>query len=568
MALILGQVLAIIWICINTLILGPYVSYQILEFYKHKTYPFIFNRKPSMVISFCISALVTIIFIMPLCYGFEIFTQKSEGTQHYGYIIILYSITTTFTIGFWRAWHVWFDAKYKMEAATNTWAKHLNHSESDTFRKYKDTLGNSNWTKKCLLFIAILLISISALVIFWKHFVVIEGIVCFTLFLTFIGLVFMIRRLSSVKDEIMLRTEYIYFAYFGCFYGVCYVTLYAISHDWKEADPTNIEVLYDALYLIIPSPILYCLILIQTQWVLYQYKLRELEQNRSMIDTGSQDMSVIDANLKDILADFEGFRCFMEYLVKCLSAENLLYVSEVIQFLRDLTEKYGITASTVQLRSYLEQFPIPNILPTSYIMSQIDATSIRFLRLCEKYILVQSEFEINISHRNRKNIERVYKVLEDKINEMNPKISKLSNIFGSDSQFRASRRASQTKYDDYEDEDDSYRQPYNKRKGHHVPQSSCNNKVLHGCLEDIQLLSNTDDMVQKMFDALCSTLGDVFSNLNDAGGRFRQTDVYCRWLDTHFKKNQLCVEERAVDDDTSNDTEQETKPMKTKAADY
>ncbi len=116
---------------------------------------------------------------------------------------------------------------------------------------------------------------------------------------------------------------------------------------------------------------------------------------------------------------------YSEYLVKCVSAENLLYVSEVIQFMRDLTKKYNVKASSVQLQTYFDQYHIPKVLPTSAIMSNIDATSIRFLRLCEKYILERSEFEINISHKHRKNLVNMYRLLENRINEFNPKINKL-----------------------------------------------------------------------------------------------------------------------------------------------
>ena len=161
MALLPGQILAVTWIVINSLVFAPYAAYQTYVFYKHKTESaFLFNRKPDMVISFCIACLCTTTFVMPFCYGWEIFSNKQFTSEHYGYIIILYAIAATFIIGFWRAWHVWFDAKYKMEAANNTWAKYLNSAESDIFKKYKNTFGNSNWTKKYLLFIAIILTSI------------------------------------------------------------------------------------------------------------------------------------------------------------------------------------------------------------------------------------------------------------------------------------------------------------------------------------------------------------------------------------------------------------------------
>jgi len=60
----------------------------------------------------------------------------------------------------------------------------------------------------------------------------------------------LIWRLSAVKDEIMLRLELVYFASFGCLFQMIYAILYLISHDWNQKDPTDVEVLYDALYLV------------------------------------------------------------------------------------------------------------------------------------------------------------------------------------------------------------------------------------------------------------------------------------------------------------------------------
>lgn len=323
MTLLAGQILAIIWIVLNSLIFAPYASYQTYLYYKCKRESlFIFNRKPDMVLSFSISMIITVSIVMPICYGWEIFSNKELNTEHYGYIIILYALAATIIIGVWRIWHVWFDTKYKMEAARNTWAKHLDNREIDLFTRYKSTFGNSKWTKKYLIIIAIILTCIFIIIIWQKAFVVIEGIVCFTIFIAFVCGLILIKRLSQVKDEIMLRLELVYFASFGTLFGIVFFVLFIASHDWNEADPNDIEVLYDALYLIIPSPILYLLILTQTQWVMYQYKTKYLNQknrqnqNSDIIDSKSNKNGTTTGNdiavsLKDIMSDFEGYKVFM-----------------------------------------------------------------------------------------------------------------------------------------------------------------------------------------------------------------------------------------------------------------
>ena len=113
----------------------------------------------------------------------------------------------------------------------------------------------------------------------------------------------------------MLRTEFIYFGSFGCLFGIIYAVLYIISHDWDQPDPNDIEVLYDGLYLILPSPILYCLILVQTQWVLYQFnKLNNPKKKNQDGDDGKVDNDELCVSLQDIMSDFEGYKVFMGML--------------------------------------------------------------------------------------------------------------------------------------------------------------------------------------------------------------------------------------------------------------
>ncbi len=104
---------------------------------------------------------------------------------------------------------------------------------------------------------------------------------------------------------------------FGVSFGIVYAILFITSHDWGDKeDPLDIEVLYDALYLIIPSPILYCLVLIQTQWVCKQlHKMEEIStkihnKNQSKMDDMNGENTVMVC-LKDIMSDFEGYKVFM-----------------------------------------------------------------------------------------------------------------------------------------------------------------------------------------------------------------------------------------------------------------
>ena len=104
------------------------------------------------------------------------------------------------------------------------------------------------------------------------------------------------------------------------------------------------------------------------------------------------------------------YRILMEYLVKCVCSENLLYVSETLQYMKvrtcthsdygsicrrcnvqnywyseqDLADKYDVKPSSLQAQNYLDSYAIPDELPQSRIMTELQATSARFLRICEK----------------------------------------------------------------------------------------------------------------------------------------------------------------------------------------
>lgn len=97
--------------------------------------------------------------------------------------------------------------------------------------------------------------------------------------------------------------------------------------------------------------------------------------------------------------------------------------------------------STNQLIGYLENYRLPTDLPSSSSTVE-QAITIRFLCLCEKYIIAYSDFEINISHRNRLQLTNIYHNFELNIDKLIGKISKLNKMFGDPMINHVSRRAS------------------------------------------------------------------------------------------------------------------------------
>lgn len=151
MAFWISKIIAIIYIALNTVIIAPYCAYQAYIFNKRKTTDaFLFHRKPNMVIQFNIVCLCTLVIISPISYSILIFSRPNSDTkikEHLSYMVVLLAIMLTFSLAFWRAWHMWYDTRHKTEEAIHSWAKHLNEN-TQSFAKYKNTFGNQRWTSK------------------------------------------------------------------------------------------------------------------------------------------------------------------------------------------------------------------------------------------------------------------------------------------------------------------------------------------------------------------------------------------------------------------------------------
>merc|ERR1719474_6724 len=556
------QIVAIIYIAFNGIVLAPYVAYQTYVYSAYRTKsqsPFILNRRPDMGLPFCVTCLFTVAVVMPISFGIEIFSEKEWGSESIAYYFVLISCATTMLIGIWRAWHVQFDIRHQMEASLMALNEHLGKepsSRSDWYTRHVHTWGNSRWTRNRFAIMAV--VASLALIPYHQKFEVTQGIVIGIMVVLFAILFVISWRLSKVKDEIMLRSEYIYISVLSTSFFIMFGIIYIFAHDWNNDDTISQEVMDDTLYLVLPSPLLHCVTLVQTQWVIHQYNSLERKQREMEANASKNGKLRVSVALKDVMADYEGYRILMEYLVKCVCSENLLYVTEALQFMKDLSERYQVEPATIQAQNYLDSYAIPNTLPQSRIMTEFEATSSRFLRICEKYILEQAEFEINISHKNRKNLTVLYRQLESKVNEMNPRMRKLRNMFGDESKRSVSRRASQTASSRMmlENSKERIQRKLSRDKSQSNPElrsvtpsptadfvnggldggSGSGSKLSHQCIQDYQLLSQ-DEIVQEIYDCLCATLGDVYSNLNDAGMRFMQTDVYFRWYDHNINDN-------------------------------
>lgn len=192
------QIIAIIWICINDLVLVPYVGYQIYIFYRNRHCPFISRRKPMMVLPFCVCCLFTVAVVMPICFGFEIFHGKQNGdniSEKVAYFCVIYFIVIIVVIGVWRAWyhypsiiyqmtwrrswiilsvchpilfwdhrHILFDIRHQMEASGMTLHAHLENDSlhSHWFTNSVHTFGNSGWTA-VRLFIFVLIVTVATM---------------------------------------------------------------------------------------------------------------------------------------------------------------------------------------------------------------------------------------------------------------------------------------------------------------------------------------------------------------------------------------------------------------------
>lgn len=109
--------------------------------------------------------------------------------------------------------------------------------------------------------------------------------------------------------------------------------------------------------------------------------------------------------LDQVMKELVGIEAFLKHLVKELSAENLFFLSDVVQYKTAFVED-GLLDDIFDF--YLE---LPEDIPKSHILEEPDHYE-RAKAICDKYIRQNSEREINISWGTRVAITNAFDKLD------------------------------------------------------------------------------------------------------------------------------------------------------------
>ena len=117
---------------------------------------------------------------------------------------------------------------------------------------------------------------------------------------------------------------------------------------------------------------------------------RDIDRN----DRGQPSTPYNRISLEQVMSELVGIEAFLRHLVKELSAENLFFLSDVVQY------KMSFVSDGVLDQIHGWMMELPDNIPQSHILKEKDHYE-RGRMICNKYIRQNSEREINISWSSR-----------------------------------------------------------------------------------------------------------------------------------------------------------------------
>ena len=124
---------------------------------------------------------------------------------------------------------------------------------------------------------------------------------------------------------------------------------------------------------------------------------RDIDRN----ERGQLNTAYNRVTLEQVMSELVGIEAFLKHLVKELSAENLFFLSDVVQYKMSFVED-GLLD---QIYGWI--MALPNDIPKSHILLEKDHY-VRGRMICNKYIRQNSEREINISWSARVDIVNAF----------------------------------------------------------------------------------------------------------------------------------------------------------------
>eukprot|EP01083_Nonionella_stella_P034977 95609_1 len=404
-----GVELFFIW-----LIIAPLILYHTVQYYKSRNRPQITKRHTSLVIAMSIFILVytTAGRTVSLCRTLELHLINRDVTVWIDTIFYIVGCYSIIHIILWRILMLNFRIRYTMIIEKGAWMRHINTKSAEKgnwYATHRSTRGNLKWMLRwfipilCLQFVICLMTS-SAVDLVGR--IVYHATIALLTLLLIIAIWIVYCKTPRYMDVFRLCDELRYMLYIGMIGCILWVTVAVIENIGSLSQETvSVVIIINELMV---DAVFGAIGMVSTYWVL-RHSIIESEYN-TVANVSNSIMASAETNGKNYLnlAKFlskpAGVYSFMTYLCREFNSENLLFIYECSQFKQlcamEMSEIPRMcTAERKDLESIWEMIVLPDGLPRSDIVCSDGSVHDKFMRLTEKYILADAQFQINVSYK-------------------------------------------------------------------------------------------------------------------------------------------------------------------------
>eukprot|EP01084_Bolivina_argentea_P125058 221605_1 len=318
-----------------SIILAIVVILNTIQFQKNTKYRFIFTRKPSLILLYCIGGAIPCLLIIT---PFHILFHDIYDTPFNHWLLTFVQellISLMSIVIALRCWLLYYDHSYQLSTVNKNWKGIIDPKDSNFWLENRKTWGDFGF----ILFFGLLLATI-------------------------VMMAFSIVSIHSLQYNNMfsLQLTSLFIVYLPCYTFICGLIIYAkykktfiIEYD-QFMIITEIQYLamstilitiiclikliqYESYELLLVTQTCEMLFVFITSWIQNKWVINRLsQQNISLSKIRINWKKVIDENggtkltMEDVLSTKHGFVMFMRHCQSEFNAEGLLFLSEVAQY--------------------------------------------------------------------------------------------------------------------------------------------------------------------------------------------------------------------------------------------
>eukprot|EP01084_Bolivina_argentea_P046633 85871_1 len=464
---------SVILIIISCTILIPILVYYLHKFHQIADTQFIKHRQPHII--YWINTLTIFCFLTERI--FAIFAEIIYYQEHTLPIWTVaigdnFTVLMVYVLCAIRTWLLYYNRKYHTKIVENVWKNEINPNQISWFIRNKHKYGSFKYIFMRIAFIPSILFlffEISVDIIFGHagiHDQILNIFLPVTIYITCFILYY---KISDFYDSFNVRKE-IYYECVTLCTAMCIeifsvIMFFIIDAIHKHTDTHYLERLEWLFAAIITYITLFVLCLISTAYPVYLYtKTNQLKKE--------EVSSTPKSSMLEVISTRDGYKKFITHLVNHFATENLLFVTELIQIKHNFQVKHNNIITCVPKNSDLQMLTeteftyfsedtcvtidfneenkentennentlcvggglktgvtfscifdsndhlvckinLPLKLPHSQILEKYNNFIDQMDCLFNKYVNVNSEYEINISSDARKLLINIYKNIKN-----------------------------------------------------------------------------------------------------------------------------------------------------------